>query len=49
MKFYKGRDLISNTASNVQIRKAIYKGSINKYLAYKQFLSKYGNKYSWFN
>ena len=49
LEFYKRRDLISKTASNFQIRKAIYKDSINKYLPYKQFLSKYGNKYSWFN
>ena len=48
LEFYKRRDLISQTTSNVQIRKAIYKDSINKYLPYKQFLSKYGNKYSWF-
>jgi hypothetical protein len=49
LEFYKRGDLISKTASNIQIRKAIYKDSINKYLPYKQFLSKYGNKYSWFN
>ena len=49
LEFYKRRDLISKTASNIQIRKAVYKDSINKYLPYKQFLSKYGNKYSWFN
>ena len=48
LEFYKRRDLISKTASNFQIRKAIYKDSINKYLPYKHFLSKYGNKYSWF-
>jgi len=49
LEFYKRKDLISETASNFLIRKAIYKDSINKYLPYKQFLSKYGNKYSWFN
>ena len=49
LEFYKRRDLISKTASNIQFRKAIYKDSINKYLPYKKFLSKYGNKYSWFN
>ena len=49
LEFYKRRDLISKTASNIQFRKAIYNDSINKYLPYKQFLSKYGNKYSWFN
>ncbi len=49
LEFYKRRDLISKTASNIQFRKAIYNDSVNKYLPYKQFLSKYGNKYSWFN
>ena len=49
LEFYKRRDLISKTASNIQFRKAIYNDSINKYLPYKQFLSKYVNKYSWFN
>lgn len=49
LEFYKRKDLISKTASNIQFRKAIYDDSINKYLQYKQFLSKYGNKYSWFN
>jgi len=48
LEFYKRKDLISKTTSNIQIRKPIYKDSINKYLPYKQFLSKYGNKYSWF-
>ena len=49
LEFYKRKDLISQTASNVQIRKAIYKDSIKKYLPYKQFLRKYGDKYFWFN
>ena len=49
LTFFKRKDLISQTASNIQIRKAIYKDSIKKYLPYKQFLNKYGYKYSWFN
>ena len=49
LEFYKRKDLISETKSNFQIRKAVYKDSIDKYFSYKQFLSKYGNKYSWFN
>jgi len=49
LEFYKRKDLISETTSNFQIRKAVYKDSIDKYFSYKQFLSKYGNKYSWFN
>ena len=49
LEFYKRKDFISKTASNVQIREAIYKRSLDKYLPYKKFLDKYGNKYSWFN
>ena len=49
LEFYKRKDLISKTASNVQIREAIYKHSLEKYLPYKKLLSEYGKKYSWFN
>ena len=49
LEFYKRKDFICKTASNVQIREAIYKSSLDKYLPYKKFLDKYGNKYSWFN
>ena len=49
LEFYKRKDLISKTASNIQIRKAIYKDSSKKYLPYKKFFDEYGKKYSWFN
>ena len=49
LEFYKRKDLIVKTSSNLQIRKAIYKHSEKKYLPYKQFLKKYGDKYSWYN
>ena len=49
LEFFKRKDLISQTASNIQIRKAIYKDSIKKYLPYKEYLNKYGNKYFWYN
>ena len=49
LEFYKRKDLISKTASNVQIRGEIYKHSLEKYLPYKSFLNKYKKKYSWFN
>ena len=49
LEFYKRKDLISKTASNVQVRNAVYTDSVKKYLPYKQFLAKYGKKYSWFN
>jgi len=49
LKFYERKDLISKTASNIQVREAIYKHPSEKYLPYKSFLGKYGNKYSWFN
>ena len=49
LDFYKREDLTSQTASNIQIRKPIYKHSSEKYSPYKTFLEKYGNNYSWFN
>ena len=49
LEFYKRKDLISKTASNIQIRKAIYKHSSDRYLPYKKLLKKYSEKYSWFN
>ena len=49
LEFYKRRDLISKTTSNIQIRKAIYKHPREKYLPYKKLLAEYGKKYSWFN
>ena len=49
LEFYKRKDLFSKTASNIQIRKPIYKHPEEKYLPYKKFLTKYGEKYSWFN
>jgi len=49
LEFYKRKDLISKTASNIQIREAIYKHSLEKYLPYKKFLAEYGKKYYWFN
>tara|TARA_Y100000590_G_scaffold224009_1_gene253372 strand:+ start:5267 stop:7036 length:1770 start_codon:yes stop_codon:yes gene_type:complete len=49
LEFYKRKDLSSKTASNIQIREAIYKHSLSKYLPYKKLLDKYGKSYSWFN
>jgi len=49
LEFHKRKDLFSKTASNIQIREAIYKHSLDKYLPYKKLLDEYGKKYSWFN
>ena len=49
LEFYKRKDIISKTASSLQVKKAIYKDSGEKYLQYKQFLYKYGKKYTWFS
>ena len=49
LEFYKRKDMISKTASNVQIREAIYRHSLDKYSPYKKYLDKYGKKYSWYN
>jgi len=47
LEFYKRKDLTSKTASNIQIRKAIYKDPIEKHLPYKKFFTKYLKEYSW--
>ena len=49
LQFYDRENLISRTASNMQIKKPIYKDSEKKYAPYKNFLSKYANEYSWFD
>ena len=49
LEYYKRKDLISKTSSNIQIRKAIYKHPIQRYMPYKQLLKKYGDKFSWFD
>jgi len=49
LEFYKRKDLVSRTASKLQIRRAIYKDSLNTNPAYKNLLKKYAGKYSWFN
>ena len=48
LDFYKRKDLISKTSSNMQVRKEIYKNSQKKYLPYKKLLKKHGLKYSWY-
>ena len=49
LEFYKREEIISRTASNMQIRAAINTDATNKYLLYKELLNKYGKKYKWFN
>ena len=49
LEFYKNENIISKTASNIQVRKPIYKNSLNKYLPYESFLKEYKKKYKWFN
>jgi hypothetical protein len=49
LEFYKRKDMFSKTTSNLQIRQAVYKHSLDKYLPYKQMLDRYGKKYPWFN
>ena len=44
LQFFKRKDLISQTASNIQIRKAIYRDAIKKYLPYKKFLTSIGDE-----
>ncbi len=49
LEFYKRKDLISKTASNIQIREKIYKYDNEKYQIYKKFIRKFEGKYSWLN
>ena len=49
LEYYKRKDLFSKTASNIQIRGAIFKHSSDKYLPYKKIIEKYGIKYPWFS
>ena len=42
LEFYKRKDIVSNTASDVQIRKEINKHTLDKYLPYKPFVLKHG-------
>jgi hypothetical protein len=41
LEFYKRKDIVSNTASDVQIRKAVHKHSLNQYLPYRPFILKH--------
>jgi len=41
LEFYKRKDIVSDTASDVQIRKAVHKYSLDKYLPYKPFILKH--------
>ena len=47
LEFYKRKNFISKTASNIQIRKKIYKYDTHKYKVYKEFLRDYANTYPW--
>ena len=47
LEFYKRKNLISKTTSNIQVRKPIYKDSSNKYEPYTKFFLKYKKKYKW--
>ena len=40
LEFYKRKDIVSNTASDIQIRKTIHKHSLDKYLPYEPFILK---------
>ena len=47
LEYYKRKDLISKTASNVQIRKKIFKYDGKKFNNYDFVFDKFENKYSW--
>ena len=41
LKYYKRKDLICSTASNIQIREKIFKYDNSKFLPYKEFLDNF--------
>ena len=49
LEFYKRKDLVSRTASNIQIRKAIFSSSDSENEIYINLLKDFGKKYTWFN
>ncbi len=48
LEFYKRKDLINKTASNIQLKKQIYAHDDSKYNPYNEILRKYGEQYEWF-
>ena len=47
LEFYKRDDLVSKTASNLQVRGKIFSNDAKKYIVYKEFFHPYLNKYEW--
>ena len=45
LEFYKRKNLISKTTSNIQVRRPIYKDSSDRYTPYMKFFLKYKKKY----
>ena len=41
LKYYERKDLICTTASNIQIRKKIFKYDSDKFLRYKEFFDNF--------
>ena len=47
LDFYKNKDLMSKTASHIQVRGKINQDALNAYQAYLPFFQKYVDTYSW--
>jgi hypothetical protein len=47
LDFYKNKDLMSKTASHIQVRGKINQDALNTYQAYLPFFQKYVDTYSW--
>ena len=47
LEFYKREDLITKTASNVQVRNKIFSTDLKKNIKYREFFQPYINKYAW--
>ena len=49
LEFYKRKDIVSRTASNIQVRRAIFTNSSDKIDPYKDFFKDFEKKFNWFN
>lgn len=47
LEFHKRKDLLTKTASNIQIRRKIHKYDKEKYKVYKKYIKEFKNKFNW--
>lgn len=49
LNFHKNKDLMSKTASHLQVREAINENALNTHQKYEVFFEQYKHRYSWLN